>query len=56
MTLKNSRKLKKNKEKLNGLQKEYMGNLLEIWIRLRPTQGNVYEKKRFERMHGGFDM
>ena len=30
-TLKNSRKLKKSKEKMNGLQKQCMESLLEIW-------------------------
>ena len=37
---KNSRKLK-NKEKMNGLQKECMDNLLEIWrTRIIATHGD----------------
>ena len=41
LTLKNSRKLKKNKETMNGLQKECMGHLLEIWrTRIRTTHGD----------------
>ena len=39
LTLKNSRKLKKSKEKVNGLQKECTDNLLEIWrTRIGTTQ------------------
>ena len=38
--LKNSRKLK-NKEEMNGLQKECLDNLLEIWrTRIRTTHGD----------------
>ena len=41
LTLKNSRKLKKNKETMNGLQKECMDHLLEIWrTRIRTTPGD----------------
>ena len=41
LTLKNSRKLKKNKETMNGLQKECMDHLLEIWrTRIRTTHGD----------------
>ena len=40
MTLKNSRKLKKSKEKMNGLQKECMDNLLEIWRTRTRTHGD----------------
>ena len=41
LTLKNSRKLKKNKEKMNGLQKECIDNLLEILrTRIRTTHGD----------------
>ena len=36
-----NRKLKKNKEKMNRLQKECMNNLLEIWrSRIRTTHGD----------------
>ena len=36
-----NRKLKKNKEKMNRLQKECMNNLLEIWrTRIRTTHGD----------------
>ena len=35
------KKLKKNKEKMNGLQKKCMDNLLEIWrTRIRTTHGD----------------
>ena len=41
LTLKNSRKLKKNKEKMKGLQKECINNLLEVWrTRIRATYGD----------------
>ena len=43
LTLKNSRKLKKNKESMSGLQKECTDNLLEIW---RARLGTTHEDGR----------
>ena len=40
LTLKNSRKLKKNKEKINGLQIECLDNLPEIWRTRIRTHGD----------------
>ena len=40
ITIKNPRKLKKNKKQVNGLQKECMANLLEIWRTRIRTHGD----------------
>ena len=40
LTLKNSRKLKQNKEKINGLQIECLDNLPEIWRTRIRTHGD----------------
>ena len=45
LIIKNSRKPKKNKEKMNGLQKECIDNLLEMWrAMIRATPGDRWEK------------
>ena len=46
LSLKNSRKLKKSKEKMNGLHKAWIDSLLEIWrARIRITHGDGSEKE-----------